>query len=139
MIWSLLGLWLWSTLLLQVSTQESSVPTSHIVDTGYARYQGTFTAPFSVAYLGVPYAAPPLGSLRFRAPQSLDIAALRKDRDSGKINDATAYPDFCVQGSTGEGDAGGAGSEDCLKVNVFAPVNATSTSKCKSSVLVHEA
>ena len=29
------------------------------------------------------------------------------------------------------GDAGGAGSEDCLKVNVYAPLNATKESNCK--------
>jgi carboxylesterase type B len=30
------------------------------------------------------------------------------------------------------GDAGGAGSEDCLKLNIYAPAGAKSGSKCKS-------
>ena len=30
------------------------------------------------------------------------------------------------------GDAGGAGSEDCLKVNVYTPVGATKGSNCGS-------
>lgn len=28
------------------------------------------------------------------------------------------------------GDAGGAGSEDCLKVNIYTPANVTNMSKC---------
>lgn len=100
---------------------------SHIVDTGYAKYRGNFTAPFSLAFLGVPYAEPPVGNLRFRSPVPLDTDRPR-DNDGGGVVDATSYPDFCVQGSIGEGDAGGAGTEDCLKVNIYTPVNATSRS-----------
>ena len=29
------------------------------------------------------------------------------------------------------GDAGGAGSEDCLKVNIYAPLGATKGDKCR--------
>lgn len=99
-----------------------------IVDTGYAKYLGNFTPPYSVAYLGVPYAEPPVGNQRFRSPTPLDTEELRK---AGGVTDARSYPDFCVQGSIGQGDAGGAGSEDCLKVNIYAPVNATSHSNCR--------
>ncbi len=105
----------------------------HIVDTGYAKYLGALTAPFSVAYLGVPYAEPPLGNMRFRAPAALDTESLKRNKS---VVDATTYPDFCVQGSIGQGDAGGAGSEDCLKVNIYTPANATSHSKCKVTVLI---
>ena len=35
------------------------------------------------------------------------------------------------------GDAGGAGSEDCLNVNIYAPVNATKDSKCEYSLYIH--
>lgn len=31
------------------------------------------------------------------------------------------------------GDAGGAGSEDCLKVDIYAPSDAKANSKCESS------
>ena len=93
---------------------------SHIVDVGYAKYLGNFTGPFSLAFLGVPYAEPPVGDLRFRAPVPLDTSRL-KSRGKDEVIDARRYPDFCVQGSTGGGDAGGAGSEDCLKINVYAP------------------
>ena len=106
------------------------------VDTGYSRYQGRLsTAPNlanpPVLFLGIPYAGPPTGNNRFRAPPLLDKAALKKDRDAGKVVDATQYPLFCIQGTIGQGDAGGAGSEDCLKVNVYAPQGAKDGSNCE--------
>ncbi|KZO91472.1 alpha/beta-hydrolase [Calocera viscosa TUFC12733] len=91
----------------------------HIVDVGYAKYLGKQTAVNTVVYLGIPYAEPPLGSLRFRKPVPVDTTGTR----SGII-DATHYPEFCVQGYApwaGPDDRGGAGSEDCLKVNVYVP------------------
>ncbi|EJD02053.1 alpha/beta-hydrolase [Fomitiporia mediterranea MF3/22] len=107
---------------------------SHIVDTGYAKFRGNFTEPFSLAFLGVPYAEPPVGDLRFRAPVPLDTEKLK---GNGGVIDATSYPNFCVQGSIGEGDAGGAGSEDCLKINIYTPVNATSKSKLPVLFYIH--
>ncbi|KAK0193361.1 alpha/beta-hydrolase [Armillaria mellea] len=93
-----------------------------IVDTGYAMYRGNLSYPDTVAYLGIPYAEPPLGDHRFRAPVPLDTGRIASEAN-GAVLDATSYPDFCIQGSTGAGDAGGAGSEDCLKVNIYSPIN----------------
>ena len=39
-----------------------------LVDLGYTRYQGVQLAAGVNQYLGLRYAAPPLGNLRFRAP-----------------------------------------------------------------------
>ncbi|KAK0494032.1 alpha/beta-hydrolase [Armillaria luteobubalina] len=39
------------------------------------------------------------------------------------VINATFYPEPCIQGTTGDGDAGGAGSEDCLKVNIYSPTS----------------
>jgi carboxylesterase type B len=99
-----------------------------IVNTGYVRYQGNRTLPNTVAYLGIPYAEPPVGNLRFRAPLPLNTTRVVLE-SAGKTIDATEYPEFCIQGTTGGGDAGGAGSEDCLKVNIYAPPDATKGSK----------
>lgn len=40
-----------------------------LVDLGYAQYQGTLLSSGITQYLGMRYASPPLGDLRFRAPQ----------------------------------------------------------------------
>jgi len=75
---------------------------STIVDTGYAKYQGNHSLAFpnNVAFLGIPYAEPPLGERRFRAPLPLNKARVSLE-SKGKVVDARSYPDFCIQGSTG--------------------------------------
>ncbi|KAF6759817.1 EstA protein [Ephemerocybe angulata] len=122
--------------ILASSTPAPSPHGSSIVDTGYAKYEGNRTFPNAVAYLGVPYAEPPLGRLRFRAPVPLNTSRVGLE-SGGKVVNAKNYPDFCIQGTTGSGDAGGAGSEDCLKVNVYAPAGATKTSKFPVLVYIH--
>ena len=64
------------------------------------------------AYLGIPFAKPPVGQLRFRPPAPLD----------GPWTDAlqaTRMPPKCVSASGGQ--------EDCLYLNVFRPSRASST------------
>ncbi|MEW6737509.1 MAG: carboxylesterase/lipase family protein [Acidobacteriota bacterium] len=62
-----------------------------------------------VAFRGIPYAAPPVGELRWKAPQP---AAKRAD-----ILDATTFGSSCSQ----PGNGGVIGSEDCLTLNIWAP------------------
>ncbi|KIK03015.1 hypothetical protein K443DRAFT_95874 [Laccaria amethystina LaAM-08-1] len=107
-----------------------------IIDTGYAKYQGNRTFPNTVAYLGIPYAEPPLGDRRFRAPVALDTGRIARSSKSTVV-DATKFPDFCIQGTTGGGNAGEAGSEDCLKVNIYAPVGAKRGSNLPILVYIH--
>ncbi|OAX43723.1 alpha/beta-hydrolase [Rhizopogon vinicolor AM-OR11-026] len=94
------------------------------VDVGYATYLGSQTYPNTVAYLGIPYAEPPVGGLRFRATVPLNTTRVREEASRQAVVNATYYPNFCIQGTTGAGDAGGAGSEDCLKVNIYTPYGA---------------
>src|SRR5690242_9840496 len=62
-------------------------------------------------FLGIPYAAPPVGALRWRPPRP---AA----RWAG-VRAATAFAPHCAQPATPFGKA--STSEDCLYLNVFAP------------------
>lgn len=75
-----------------------------VVDLGYARYRGNLSNPNTVAYLGLPYAEPPVGNLRWRAPLPLNTARVSKEAH-GAVVDATVYPEFCIQGTTGCGSA----------------------------------
>jgi para-nitrobenzyl esterase len=67
------------------------------------------------AFLGIPYAAPPVGDLRWKAPEP-------PARWQG-VRDATHYGAHCMQGNIYDDmvfqDAGP--SEDCLYLNVFTP------------------
>ena len=57
-------------------------------------------------FKAIPFAAPPVGALRWREPQPATAW-------TGTL-DATRFPKTCVQSS-------GAGSEDCLYLNIWAP------------------
>ncbi|KAJ3571983.1 hypothetical protein NP233_g3398 [Leucocoprinus birnbaumii] len=111
---------------------------NNIVDVGYARYLGnqTTTWPNTVSYLGIPYAEPPTGNRRFRAPLPLNTARIEKEA-GGKVIDARSYPNFCIQGALFAGDHGGAGSEDCLKVNIYAPAGVKANAKLPVLVYIH--
>ncbi|KAI0664141.1 alpha/beta-hydrolase [Cubamyces menziesii] len=125
---------LWA--LLYPSIPFDDVQPLHVVDVGYARYMGDVSGTNAIVYLGIPYAEPPVGEQRFRAPLPLDTARMAR-QPKGSIIDATTYPDFCVQGSTGSGDAGGAGTEDCLKLNVYAPSGAEEGDNLPVLVYIH--
>jgi para-nitrobenzyl esterase len=80
--------------------------------------QGTKEDGLSV-YKGIPFAAPPVGDLRWRAPQP---AAKWEG-----VRPADKFAPECVQG--GFGPAGGkapAMSEDCLYLNVWSPAKSAS-------------
>lgn len=66
------------------------------------------------AFLGIPYAAPPVGDLRWRAPEP--AAAWHG------IRDATSFAPHCAQPASPYGVA--STSEDCLYLNVYAPSSA---------------
>jgi para-nitrobenzyl esterase len=75
------------------------------------------SSPTMNTFLGIPYAAPPVGPLRWKAPQpSASWPKLR----------ATRFANHCPQlaGSYGQAST----TEDCLYLNVYAPNNAGSGS-----------
>lgn len=60
-------------------------------------------------FRGLPYAAPPVGDLRWKAPQA--------PKSWQGVRDAIEWPNRCPQGESSMG-AGGPISEDCLYLNV---------------------
>jgi para-nitrobenzyl esterase len=83
------------------------------------------------AFLGLPYAAPPVGALRWKAPEP-------PEKWVG-VRDASHYGAHCYQGFPFDDmvfqDSGP--SEDCLSLNVFSPANATSKSKLPVMFWIH--
>jgi acetylcholinesterase len=115
-----------------------------VVDLGYAKYQGIYNETTGIqSFKGMRYAAPPIGDLRWRAPQPpVHLPG---------IQDASKYGKQCLQGTMGEGSdapvkgilAAATGSfatssEDCLFVNVIVPPNATiGESSLPVAVFIH--
>ncbi|HSZ17809.1 MAG TPA: carboxylesterase family protein, partial [Terracidiphilus sp.] len=83
------------------------------------------------AFLGLPYAAPPSGELRWKAPEP--PAKWKGTRD------ATKFGAHCAQGRVFDDmvfqDSGP--SEDCLFLNVYAPADATDKSKLPVMFWIH--
>ncbi len=71
-------------------------------------------------YRGIPYAAPPVGDLRWKPPQPVEAW-------SG-IREATVFSASCAQQQAGwvSGSISGSVSEDCLYLNVFTPAKKSS-------------
>ncbi len=90
-----------------------------IVKTDKGKVQGAFTADNQVrAFKGIPYAAPPIGDLRWQPPQP---AAKWKG-----VRDATQFGFHCMQtnGYTDMVFRDPGPSEDCLTLNVWTPADA---------------
>jgi para-nitrobenzyl esterase len=84
------------------------------------------------AFLGLPYAAPPVGDLRWKAPQA--PAKWKGERDGSTFGPHCAqnhvFDDMVFQ------DAAGA-KEDCLFLNVYAPADATGKGKLPVMFWIH--
>nr|XP_004664926.2 carboxylesterase 1E-like isoform X1 [Jaculus jaculus] len=116
-----------------------------VVDTVHGRVLGKyvslegFTQPVAV-FLGVPFAKPPLGSLRFTPPQPPEPWSF--------VKNTTSYPPMCSQDTV-------AGqivndlltnrkekiplkfSEDCLYLNIYTPADLTKNSRLPVIVWIH--
>ena len=81
-------------------------------------------------FKGIPYAEPPVGDLRRRAPRNLSA--------SNKVIDATEFKSECIQPGT-EGLIPNrnvsVGNEDCLYLNIYIPKNQTEINKNKFPVM----
>ncbi len=81
-----------------------------IVSTDKGLIEGTH-AEGTDQFLGIPYAAPPVGALRWAAPQPA--------RRWPGVRQATSYGSRCAQLASGNGPR--VDSEDCLYLNVYVP------------------
>lgn len=129
----LTGIWLTCALVRLVWAWSTA---GNVVDVGYVSYQGNQTYPNTVVYYNIPYAEPPVGDRRFRAPLPLNTTRVVEEAN-GQVVDATTPRTFCIQGTLGDGDAGGGGSEDCLNVDIYAPYGAAQGDNLPVFVWIH--
>ncbi|KIP02556.1 hypothetical protein PHLGIDRAFT_44347, partial [Phlebiopsis gigantea 11061_1 CR5-6] len=96
-----------------------------VVNLGYAAFAGNTTTPTGEVdgpvtfFGGIPYAQPPIGDLRFRAPQQLDESV--QNGGHVPVTDARNWGPPCIPEPTQVG----IGSEDCLLLNVWKPTDAS--------------
>ncbi len=84
-----------------------------VVQTDKGAVRGTLSGGVR-EFLGIPYAAPPVGALRWRAP--------RPAAPWAGVRDATSPGKLCAQfGSPGSGNPNTSTNEDCLYLNVDTP------------------
>lgn len=84
------------------------------------------------AFLGIPYAAPPVGNLRWRAPQPPPTWK--------GVREATKFGAHCVQITLLNDDTifqDSGPSEDCLFLNVYTPANARPDSRLPVMFWIH--
>lgn len=87
---------------------------AQIVTTQFGQVQGALTSGV-YSFLGIPFAKPPVDTLRWRAPQNPDSWA--------NVFNATTFAPACAQKNFDQGDTVGTlkGEEDCLYLNVWTP------------------
>nr|XP_048290679.1 carboxylesterase 1D-like [Myodes glareolus] len=116
-----------------------------VVNTAHGKVLGKyvslkgFAQPVAV-FLGVPFAKPPLRSLRFAPPQPAEPWSF--------VKNATSYPPMCFQDAAGgqmlselftnrKENIPLQFSEDCLYLNIYTPANLTKNSQLPVMVWIH--
>ncbi|KAL5513502.1 hypothetical protein ACEPAH_3901 [Sanghuangporus vaninii] len=120
--------------------QVASAEDTQVVDLGYAKYQGVLNATLNItSFLGMRYASPPLGELRFQVPQPPTPVS--------EVQMADTMPQRCPQAASGQATDNPFTShvssretyeiEDCLFINVFVPSRIKAASKLPVVVFIH--
>lgn len=95
---------------------------------------GGMTPGGALAWLGIPYAAPPTGELRWRAPQRVEGWATPRDT----LRFSAVCPQLASRLSASTEEPGTlVGDEDCLYLNVFAPAGLNAGARLPVMVFVH--
>ncbi|KAL1304611.1 hypothetical protein AAFC00_003578 [Neodothiora populina] len=97
---------------------QIAVALNPLAQLSYATYRGTALPNGITQFLGLRFAAPPVGNLRFAAPKDPLIEY--------SIVEADTHGPLCL--ATGGGPPTDANQEDCLFLDVYAPSNATELS-----------
>ena len=92
---------------------------SLVVNTTSGVFQGVSVANGTERWLGIPFAQPPVGALRFKAPVPV------KSPSDGVTN-ATPFGNACPQRIS---NLGAPISEDCLYINVWRPQGTSPSEK----------
>ena len=92
---------------------------SLVVNTTSGVFQGVSVANGTERWLGIPFAQPPIGALRFKAPVPV------KSPSDGVTN-ATTFGNACPQRIS---NVGAPISEDCLYINVWRPQGTSPSEK----------
>lgn len=100
-----------------VAAEEASAPLAVSLDSGRVLGRAVVAQGPARSWQGMPYAAPPVGELRWRAPRP--AAAWQGIRTAAAPGPVCAQP-----GKDAAGKFLVVGSEDCLTLNVFAPAGA---------------
>jgi para-nitrobenzyl esterase len=119
---------LWFGLFVSIMvTQNASVADASnlVVQTKSGAVQGVNVGSVN-QWRGIPYAAPPVGNLRWKPPSPLAPWA--------GVRDGSEFGSHCIQLDTNTTTIG---SEDCLFLNVSVPVGTTSASSLPVMVHVH--
>jgi para-nitrobenzyl esterase len=118
-------------LILDASTALSQQKVSIMTDKGIVvGRQST-----AVSFLGIPYAAPPVGKLRWSAPQPASAWAV--PRDASRIGNVCPQVVLALFAVPGQKPGEVEGKEDCLYLNVYKPAKARSDSRLPVMVWIH--
>ncbi|KAJ6552148.1 Alpha/Beta hydrolase protein [Mycena sp. CBHHK59/15] len=124
-----------AAILLRVATSAHTENTP-VIDVGYAQYEGVVDTSLNItAFLGMRYAAPPTGNLRWQPPARPARVA--------HVQPANSNPPRCYQGTFGASSNtplaardGDTQSEDCLFLSVYSPA-LDSTEPLPTIVWIH--
>jgi carboxylesterase type B len=108
------------------SVDTRTTPQSLLVTTDKGQVEGRTTG-YVDQFLGIAYAQPPVGALRWAAPVAVSAW-------SG-VRSAMAYGNRCTQPASGNGPQ--ADTEDCLYLNVYVPTEVPAHGKLPVFFMIH--
>jgi para-nitrobenzyl esterase len=115
---------------MQTTSNTASQATQPIVQTQSGKLRGAHQGGVAV-FKGIPFAAPPVGSFRWRPPQP--VVAWQG------VRDALEFGPDCAQAGWGgtPGTITKGSSEDCLYLNLWTPAGAKAKAKLPVMVWIH--